>query len=172
MDKALELQVLEALQTGALPSIEWLHEDDLCDCTFQRIGLWKNPYLAETLEVRMCCIWENLYRQYPDQVRKIPGYWNENTKTWITEPWAWDGEADMPKPLWYRQLARQQDRSVADIRAEYTDRDHERPRGKPKAEPVLFYLPLDSAHYLEVDLGTLVWEEAGAGESDVAGLGC
>ena len=131
--------VIEALSIAALPDVQWTHEDDLCDCTFQRIGMWKNPYMMETLEVRMCCIWAELYKQFPDFVRVIPGYYNDNTKEWETKPWEWDGEIQMAKATWYRHLARKENRSVAEVRAEYAEKDHLRPRGHPR---VPFYLPL------------------------------
>jgi len=128
--------VLEALSIGSLPDVEWQTGDDLCDCTYQRIGMWKNPYLAETLEIRLCCVWAKLAEQYPDAVRTIPGYFNENTKEWMTQPWAWDGEAEMPKAIWYRHLARKLDRPLAEIRAEYAGKDHLRPKGRGESRPL------------------------------------
>lgn len=128
--------VLEALSVGSLPDVDWDHQDDLCDCTFQRVGMWKNPYLAETLEIRLCCVWARLAEQYPDAVRTIPGYFNENTQEWITTPWAWDGEAEMPKAIWYRHLARKLNRPLAEIRAEYADRDELRPKGRGQSRPL------------------------------------
>ena len=127
--------VIEALTIGSLPDVQWQHEDDLCDCTFQRIGMWKNPYLAETLEIRLCCVWARLAEQYPESVRTIPGYWNENTKSWETQPWDWNGETEMPRAIWYRHLARKLNRPLAEIRAEYADRDHLRPKGRGASVP-------------------------------------
>ena len=124
--------LIEALAIAGLPDVQWQHDDDLCDCVFQRIGMWKNPYLATQHEIRLCCVWAELGKQYPDFVRTIPGYFNENTKEWETEPYAWNGEADMPKAIWYRSLARQQGRTVGDIRAEYAEKDELRPRGVPR----------------------------------------
>ena len=153
--------VVEALAIAGLPDVEWTHGDDLCDCIFQRIGLWKNPYLAETLEVRMCCIWAELYKQFPDFVRTIPGYWLDNEQRWETVPWEWNGETDMPTYLWYRHLARKQGRTVGEIRAEYADRDAERPRGRalpappPPARMIPFIL-LDGSQEIRVDLGCRV----------------
>ena len=135
--------VLQALSIGNLPDTEWEVHDDLCDCTYQRIGMWKNIYLAETLEVRMCCIWEDLYKQYPQFVRTIPGYFDPNTKQWLTEPRAWDGEQEMPKAIWYRHLARKLNRPLAEIRAEYAGRDELRPKGQKRAEPIPFVLFMD-----------------------------
>ena len=124
--------LIEALAIAGLPDVQWQHDDDLCDCVFQRIGMWKNPYLATQHEIRLCCVWAELEKQYPDFVRTIPGYFNENTKEWQTEPSEWNAEFPMPKAIWYRHLARQQGRSVADIRAEYAGKDELRPRGVPR----------------------------------------
>ena len=143
--------ILEALAIAELPEVHWLHGDDLCDCTFQRIGMWKNPYLAATQEIRLCCVWAELGKQYPDLVRTIPGYFNENSQRWETNPWDWNGEVEMPKALWYRQLARQLARSVADIRAEYADKDELRPKGAPHPEPIPFILLIDGQE-LALDL--------------------
>ena len=70
--------MLEALLfTGQIPEIDWEHGDDLCDCTFQRIGYWTNPYLARTMEVRLCCIWKILAEQNPEiaaLMQEIPAY--------------------------------------------------------------------------------------------------
>lgn len=121
--------VLSALEH--LPEDTWEVDDDACDCTFQRIGMWANPYIGKTLEVRMCCIWKQLYELFPGKVREIPGY-RDQSGEWQTEPAAWDGESDMPASIWYRQLANQQGRSVADVRDEYRMRDSERPRGIPR----------------------------------------
>ena len=134
---ALSPGVIEALTIGSLPDVEWQHDDDLCDCTFQRIGMWKNPYLAETQEIRLCCIWAEFGKQFPDFVRTIPGYWNENTGQWITKPSEWDGEAEMPKAIWYRHLARKQDRPLAEVRAEYAGKDELRPKGRGASIPLV-----------------------------------
>ena len=100
----LEAAVLA--QLDSLPDIEWTHGDDLCDCTFQRIGEWTNPYLDKTLRVRMCCIWAEIYKQYPQFVQEISGYWDENSKEFVTDPQIWNAEdADMPVHLWHRQVA-------------------------------------------------------------------
>lgn len=145
----LSLAVIQALSIGSLPDVEWRHGDDLCDCTFQRIGMWKNPYLATTQEIRLCCVWAKLGEMFPDLVRSIPGYFNDNTQRWETDPWQWDGEEEMPKALWYRQLARQQDRSLTEIRAEYADKDELRPKGRPAKAP---FILLDGGRELVLDL--------------------
>lgn len=125
-----------ATALGVLPESWWTNEDDACDCTFQRIGMWTNPYLAETLEVRMCCIWKALYEMFPDHVRTTPAYLDQNAGEWVTEPREWDGEYDMPTAIWHRQEARRTGRTVAEMRRELQMRDEGRPRGIPRAAPV------------------------------------
>lgn len=90
---------------GEMPEIQWVQGDDLCDCTFQRIGEWTNPYIGRTLRVRMCCIWAELYKEYPQFVQEIPAFYNYNEDRFETEPWMWNGEDDMPVDIWHRQLA-------------------------------------------------------------------
>ena len=126
--------IVEALSIGSLPDVQWKMHDALCDCTYQRIGMWTNPYLAETLEVRMCCIWAKIYEQFPAQVRTIPAFWDYNQEEWVTEPMEWNGETAMPRSVWYRQLAREQGRTVAEIRAEFASQ--EPPQGKVRPEPL------------------------------------
>lgn len=97
----LGLAVMESL-----PEIKWEQGDDLCDCTFQRIGSWTNPYIARTLRVRFCCLWAELYKIYPQYVQEVLGYYNGNTGQYETAPAKWDSEDDdMPRAIWYRQLA-------------------------------------------------------------------
>ena len=122
--------VLSALGAGMVPEEFWDVNDDLCDCTFQRIGMWTNPYLGETLEVRMCCIWAEFYKLFPQFVRVIPAFLDYNKDEWVTEAMEWNGETDMPKPVWYRQIARREGISVTEARDRYRGRDGERPRGK------------------------------------------
>lgn len=91
---------------GEIPEITWQHGDDACNCTFQRIGEWTNPYIARTLRVRFCCIWAELYKQFPQFVQEIPAHWNENEGRFDAKPQEWNAEdADMPKHLWHRQMA-------------------------------------------------------------------
>ena len=141
--------IVEALSIGSLPDVQWKMHDDLCDCVYQRIGMWTNPYLAETLEVRMCCIWAKLYEQFPDQVRTIPAFWNYNQEEWVTEPMEWNAETPMPRSIWYRQLARQQGRTVAEVRAEYASR--EPPQGRVKPDPVPFLVQF-GGEWVAIDL--------------------
>lgn len=130
IDRGLETDIATAM--AVLPEDTWDVQDDNCDCTYPRIGFWTNPYVAETLEVRMCCIWARIYKAYPQFVRTTKAYWSDNEHDWVREPAEWNGEDDMPAGLWYRQLARQQGRSVAEIRAEYASRLHEKPKGVPR----------------------------------------
>ena len=128
----LEEQVLAALTAEQLP-VRWLLGDDKCDCAYQRIGEWGNPYLAQTIQFRFCCIWAELSKQFPQFVQEVPAFWDDNRLEPLTEPQAWDSEEmDMPLYLWYRQLSRQTGRPLADIRAEYQHRQDERPRKVPK----------------------------------------
>jgi hypothetical protein len=108
--------------------VVWQHGDDLCDCTFQQIGLWTNPYIAETLQVRFCCIWSRLFEQFPDLVQRTPAAYDPNTETFTTqEPADWDSADDaMPRPIWYRQLAKREGLDLPEVRRRY--RYHETPR--------------------------------------------
>lgn len=112
-------QLIPALNIEQMPGFKWIHGDDLCDCTFQRIGEWTNPYIAETLRVRMCCLWERIYAQYPDLVSRLPGFYNANTDKFETEVMAWDSdEVDMPTYLWERQLSHKHKKPLNVIREE------------------------------------------------------
>ena len=146
--------VIHALAIGNLPDFQWEIHDDLCDCTYQRIGMWKNPYLAEQHEIRLCCVWEKLGTMFPDFVRDIPAYWDGNEKQWLTEPMEWNGETEMPKALWYRHLARKEGITVAEARAKYADRDDERPRGvqRPVVEQEPEFDPIAGLMLLVADL--------------------
>lgn len=115
-----------------LPETVWLHGDDACDCTFQRIGLWKNPYIGETLEVRMCCIWGELYKLFPQHVRSTPAYLDGEDE-WRAGQAEWNGETEMPRALWYRQLARHTGKPLADVRSEYGALTP--PQGTPRPAP-------------------------------------
>ena len=122
MDNLVMSQAL-AIVSGN-PDIEWTHGDDLCDCTFQRIGWWTNPYMAETLLVRVCCIWEDIYRQYPQFVQRVSGYNDPNTGEYVSEPQDWDSaEGDMPKHLWHRYLAKKTGKSLEEVREEYKNQE-------------------------------------------------
>jgi hypothetical protein len=101
-----------------IPEIQWKHGDDLCDCTFQRIGWWTNPYIARTLEIRLCCVWAKMAEEYPDFFRESPAFTDySNGDVPVTELLEWNAEdADMPRALWYRQLASLHGRPLSEIR--------------------------------------------------------
>ena len=118
MVSLLEAAVLD--QIDRLPVATWVHGDDLCDCTFQRIGQWTNPYLGKTLRVRICCIWAEIYKQYPQFVQEIDGYYDDNRNAFDPDPIPWNSEdEDMPVHLWHRQLAIMAGKSLDEGRAEY-----------------------------------------------------
>lgn len=120
----------DALAMGTLPEVHWVHDDDLCDCTFQRIGLWTNPYIGRTLKVRFCCVWKELLREYPDFVQEIPAFYDYNNHKYISEPWEWDSrDSDMPRAIWYRQIQAVTGRPLDEIRMQF--RDMEPPKRRP-----------------------------------------
>ena len=146
--------VLTALESSELPDAFWSTEDDLCDCTYQRIVQFTNPHLAETHEMRLCCMWAVLSKDYPDFVRNIPASFDLNTRQWVTVPEEWNAEFDMPKAYWYRQLARKEGITVAEARSKYADRDDERPRGvlRPVVEPEPVFDPIESLMLIVAEL--------------------
>lgn len=115
---------------GVLPEAFWTNQDDGCDCTYQRIGMWTNPFLGETLEVRMCCIWAELYKLFPQHVRVTSAFNNYNTGEWEPELRDWDGDDDMPAAIWYRHLARKHGVTVAEAREQYAHLSP--PKGIPR----------------------------------------
>ena len=128
MNPIAEADILAAL--SITPEDFWDVEDDACDCTFQRVGMWTNPYIGETLEVRMCCIWEELYKLFPQHVRRTDAFLDYRTNEWSPGQWEWDGETDMPRAIWYRQMAKREGLSLDEIRAKYSDA--EAPQGIPR----------------------------------------
>jgi len=115
----------------------WDVQDDLCECVYQRIGYWFNPYIGETLETRLCCVWAKFEQQWPELFRR--------TKQ---EPAEWNGESQMPKAIWHRQLANHLGVSVAEART----LGLVPPSGKPRVEKPRIFLPW-SGEYMEVVLG-------------------
>lgn len=109
--------------------------------------MFTNPYLAETLEIRLCCIWAEIYKAFPQFARTIPAFWDYNAEEWVTEPQEWNGEDDMPAAIWHRQLARKEGISVAEARAKGLPA----PKGTAVKAPVTFFLPLDG-DWLPVEL--------------------
>jgi len=136
----VQADVMSAVFSGVFPDNFWNNQDDLCDCTYQRIGMWTNPYLAETLEVRLCCMWAEFEKQHPQFIRRTPAFKDGNARAWVADPAEWNGETPMPKSLWYRQMALKEDRPVSEIRAEYEGQDHLRPQGAPRPEKHPFIL--------------------------------
>lgn len=115
---------LSTLLAADMPGLEWRHGDDLCDCTFQRIGEWTNPYIGKTLRVRFCCIWAEFHKLFPDFVQEIPMAYDHNSGTFVDGAAEWDSaDSDMPRAIWYRQIATRTGRSLDDIREEYRDQD-------------------------------------------------
>lgn len=118
-----------------IPDVVWVHDDDLCDCTFQRIGDWTNPYIGRTLRVRFCCIWEEIYKQFPEFVQQIPAFndYREGPGRFELLPREWDShDHAMPRAIWYRQLQTLTGRSLAEIRVEYADQE------PPQAKPLIW----------------------------------
>lgn len=100
------IQIVNAQQT-------WDVNDDACDCTHQRVGYWYNPYHGEVLETRLCCVWAELEKQYPQFFRRT-----------YVEPVEWNAlDTDMPRSIWYRQLAALTGKPLAEIRAEYAEQE-------------------------------------------------
>jgi len=122
------------LHPREMPEITWTHGDDLCNCTFQRIGDWANPYIARTRRVRVCCLENRMLEDNEDLVQDIPGYFNENTGEFETEPWVWNGEDDMPESLFMRQTAIIQGLSLDETRVKFEG--VEPPKGTPRPKVV------------------------------------
>ena len=124
----------QSLHPTEMPEFTWTHGDDLCDCTFQRIGEWTNPYLARTRRVRVCCLEDRMLDGNEDLVQDIPGFFNDNTWLLETEPWVWDGEDDMPEHLFMRQTAIIQGLSLDETRVKFEG--VEPPKGIPRPKVV------------------------------------
>jgi len=120
----------QVIHGGHVPEFRWTNQDDKCDCVFQRIGDWTNPYIGRTLRVRMCCIWSDIYKQYPQFVQEIPGYWNANEGKFEEEPQEWNGEFDMPASIWHRHLAVTTGRPIDEIREQFAEVPP--PKGVPR----------------------------------------
>lgn len=122
---ALE-QALAIVESQELERQSWNVNDDLCDCVYQRTCSWYNPYIGETYEVRICCLYAEFEKAWPQFFRRFK-----------SEPAAWNGESDMPKSIFVRQLANIEDCSVAearDIASQYKV-----PTGKPRTpKPTLW----------------------------------
>ena len=119
-----------SLHPTTMPEFIWTHGDDLCDCTFQRIGEWTNPYLARTRRVRVCCLEDRMLEDNEDLVQDIPGFFNDDSGLFETEPWVWNGEDDMPEHLFMRQTAIIQGLSLDETRVKFEG--VEPPKGIPR----------------------------------------
>jgi hypothetical protein len=135
----IEQQIAAALLVGTIPEAHWVQGDDQCDCTFQRIGFWSNPYIQATEEYRLCCMWKRIIEALGLQafVREIPASFDLNRYRYVTEARDWDREdAPMPLTLWHRQLAARTGLSLAQVREQYAGREHERPQPLPPGTAV------------------------------------
>ena len=124
----------QTLHPREMPEFIWTHGDDLCDCTFQRIGEWANPYLARTRRVRVCCLEDRMLYGNEYLVQDIPGFFNDNTGLFEMEPWVWDGEDDMPEHLFMRQTAIIQGLTLDETRVKFEG--VEPPKGIPRPKVV------------------------------------
>jgi hypothetical protein len=132
-----ELAPGQRFHGGEIPEFRWEIGDDACDCVFQRIGDWTNPYLGRTMRVRLCCIWAELYKEWPQFVQEIPASWDQNERRFDIEPMEWNGEADMPLAFWHRHLASLTGMSLPEVREKY--KDTAPPKGIPR--PVVSHPP-------------------------------
>jgi hypothetical protein len=69
-----------------------------------------------------------------DLVQDIPGFFNDNTGLFETEPWVWNGEDDMPQHLFMRQTAIIQGLSLDETRVKFEG--VEPPKGTPRPKVV------------------------------------
>jgi hypothetical protein len=134
-EKAMALAALEP------PEVRWMHGDDLCDCTFQRIGEWANPYIGKTETIRFCCVWQKFKEQWPDLFMEQNGYWDDNEKKYqpVSE---WNAEIDMPRDIWYRQLEAITGKPLPQIREEYASQDPPKGITRPQPDPNKVYINL------------------------------
>ena len=128
LDQALA--IIQAQET-------WSNQDDLCDCIYQRSGYWNNPYIGETYEVRICCLYAEFEKMWPHLFKRT-----------YAEPAMWNGEADMPKAIWHRQLAAELEMTVPEARS----MGIEPPKGQPKVEKPHLWLTM-GGEWLDVTLG-------------------
>ena len=69
-----------------------------------------------------------------DLVQDIPGFFNDNSGLFETEPWVWNGEDDMPEHLFMRQTAIIQGLSLDETRVKFEG--VEPPKGIPRLKVV------------------------------------
>ena len=146
MVSRIEERVLDGLAGERPLPTHWLHGDDKCACPHQRIGEWTNPYIAQTLQIRLCCIWAELAKMFPQFVQAVPAFYDDNRDEWVRAIAPWDSEEmDMPLYLWYRQVAAQTGRTLEDVRQEYSKKKHLRPKALPKGRGKESRPPPDAA---------------------------
>lgn len=121
-------------------SEEWDNQDDRCDCEYERIGYWFNPYIGAIQEKRICCIDKWMAEKFPEIAQFF-------RRTQVT-PAEWNGETTMPRAIWVRQQANHLGVSIAEAR----DLVGEAPKGRPIAEKPRIWFPW-SGTYVEVSLG-------------------
>ena len=126
------ITVLDALANPALGKMRAGYQDDLCDCAFVNVWEWKNPYTATTLRFRFCCWLTEQRVRYGNLFEELPGYHDAASEQLVTDCRVWDGEEDMPRHLFYRQMARKTGRPLAEVRREY--RDQPTPKGTGKRD--------------------------------------
>lgn len=127
--------VLNPLPRTLLPEQIWEIHDDECDCTFQRIGFWTNPYMGETMRVRLCCVWAEMEKTWPEFFQHTHAAWDYNKDEWSVATQTWDGETQMERAVWYRQLANEQGLPLDVIREKYRLEEPPAGRQQPKEEP-------------------------------------
>ena len=100
---------------SSIPEVKWQVDDDLCDCPFQRIRWWTNPYLSKTTEIRLCCFYKKLGEMFPElavfmrDIDMFDDYKKEGKDEgdryhWTDRVLEWTADSDMPRALWYRQI--------------------------------------------------------------------
>lgn len=145
------------LAAGVIPAEFWIHGDDLCDCPLPQIGEHTNPYIAETIRYRLCCLLERLFAQHQDLVQHIPAYYDPNRHLYVTEPAPWDSdEMDMPVGLWYRALAKKLGQPLNWVREHYANRRAERPK-KVRVRQVNIPTAAELAYAREEQLKAAGW---------------
>lgn len=126
------LSFVPAMFPADLPGVDWQMHDDLCDCEFQAAGFWTNPYIGSTHKVRLCCLRARMREAWPELFQDIPAYYDGNTAQYIEGTAEWNSpDMDMPRAIWYRQLARRFGKTLPEIREEYSDQEPPRARFTP-----------------------------------------
>ena len=79
----LERMVWLALLAGQFKPGEG--HDDECDCLFQNVQEYSNPYYNKTLRFRYCCLLAEFRKQWPHLFEEIEGWWDSERKMWRNE---------------------------------------------------------------------------------------